>query len=84
MEKMTEDIKKLPVFALNTVFAEPGYFIYARTTDGAIFLSEDFDDYLMEKYLDIYKSLVVYFNGGEIVLYKIDDDDYYPVEEFQL
>lgn len=83
METLTK-INKLPVFTFKTIFAEPGYFIYARTVDGAIFLSEDFDDYLLEEYLDTYKSLVLYFNGGEIILYKIDENDYYPVEEFQL
>ena len=84
MRTLGNNIKELSTFIIETALAEPSYFIYARTVDGAIFLSEDFDEHLTKKYLDIYKALVVYFNGGEIVLYKVDKDDYYPVEEFRL
>lgn len=84
MKTLGNNIKELSTFIMETTFAEPSYFIYARTVDGAVFLSEDFDEHLTEKYLDIYKALVVYFNGGEIVLYKVDGYDYYPVEEFRL
>lgn len=84
MKTLVNNVKKMSTFIIENDFAEPGYFIHARTVNGAVFLSEDFDECLIEKYLDVYKALVVYFNGGEVVLYKVDENSYYPVEEFQL
>ena len=51
------------------------YFVFARTVNGAVFISENFGWEKAIKTFKEYKSMVGYFNGGCVTLYEANYED---------